>query len=145
MKTPREMLLAAHRSAGPKLDRIRRSVLSELNIQDAPPLRFLSGFAPLRLCCLDKLWLELVWPCRRTWTGLASVWLVILIVNFSQRDHGGAGTGKPFRSAPAVLSLQAQQRWMNQLLADRSPAPEADRPRYVIPKPRTENTPAAAV
>jgi len=29
---------------------------------------------------------DMIWPCRRIWTGLAAVWMVILAVDFSARD-----------------------------------------------------------
>jgi len=37
-----------------------------------------------------------------------------------------------------MLSWQVQQRWMDELLADRSVPPTADRPRMMPPRPRTE-------
>jgi hypothetical protein len=93
----------------------------------------------------NKLWLELVWPCRRIWTGLAAVWILIFIVNLSLRDNVSRATGKPARSGEMIMSLQAQQRWMNELMADSSAPPEADRPRNVAPKPRTEKIGTATV
>ena len=139
MKTPREILFARHQSAAPKLDAIRRSVVDELNNQDAKTRSFLSIVASLRLCCSNKIWQELVFPCRRIWTGLAAVWLLLFIANFSQREPVSSVTGQPVRSQAVMMSWQAQQRWMNELLADRSAPPEADRPRNGAPKPRTEN------
>jgi hypothetical protein len=31
---------------------------------------------------------DVIWPCRRIWTGLAAIWLVLLFVNLSSRDTG---------------------------------------------------------
>ncbi len=138
MKTPREILFARHKAAAPKLDAIRRSVVRELNNEDAKTQSFPTRFAPLRLCCSNKFWLELIWPCRRIWTGLATVWVLIFLINFSQRDAVSSVTGKPVRSGGPAISLQAQQRWMNELFADRATPPDADRPRNFSPKPRTE-------
>lgn len=138
MKTPRDILFARHQAAAPKLDALRRSVVTELNNQDAKTRSVLTSFATWRLGGSNKLWLELIWPCRRVWSGLATIWILLFIINLSQRDNVSSVTGKPVRSGGAVMNLQAQQRWMNELLADRSVPVEADRPRPFSPKPRTE-------
>jgi hypothetical protein len=140
MKTPREILLARHQSTTPKLDAIRRSVVLELNNEDAKTQSFLSRFAPLRLCCLDKIWLELVWPCRRIWTGLAAVWVLLAIVNFSQRDNLPVHLAKSSSPAAMTMTFRDQQKMLNELFADRSLPAEAVRPRIFSPKPRTETT-----
>ena len=145
MKTPRDILFARHQTTAPKLDAIRREVVDELNNKGTKTRSFLSSFAPLRLCCSNIFWQELVWPCRRTWTGLAAVWVLLFIVNFSQRDNVSSATGKPVRSGAVIMSVQAQQRWINELLADRSAPPDADRPRNFTPKPRTEKFETATV
>jgi hypothetical protein len=31
---------------------------------------------------------DMIWPCRRIWTGFAAIWLMILAVDFSARDTG---------------------------------------------------------
>ena len=86
MKTPRDILFARHQAAAPKLDAIRREVVAGLNHQatkaPSPAINLVSW-------CLGgskKLWQELIWPCRRIWTGLSVIWILIFIVNFSQRD-----------------------------------------------------------
>jgi hypothetical protein len=145
MKTPRDILFARHQAAAPKLDAVRREVVDKLNNKDTKTRSFLSSFAPLSLCCSNIFWQELVWPCRRIWSGLALVWVLLFLVNFSGRDNVSSVTGKPVRSAEVMMSLQVQQRWMNELLADRSVPPEADRPRSFTPKPRTEKSEIATV
>ena len=137
MKTPREILLERHRAVEPGLDEIRdevlntefregrRATISKFRVADTATLPML-------------LWRELIWPCRRIWTGLAAVWVLLFIVDFSQRDNVSGVTGKPTRSGEVIMSLQAQQRWMNELLADRSAPPETDRSRNFAPKPRSE-------
>jgi hypothetical protein len=145
MKTSRDILFARHQAAAPKLDAIRRSVVDELNNQTTKEQSFFAVFVSSFLCCSNKFWLELVWPCRRIWTGLATVWLLLFIVNFSQRDNASSVTGQPVRSGGIIMSAQAQQRWMNELFADRSSPPEAERPRNFAPKPRTEKTETATV
>ena len=138
MKTPRDILFARHQAAAPKLDAIRCEVMAGLNNKDAKTRSFLTSFAPLRLCCLDKIWLELVWPCRRVWTGLAAVWVLIFIVNFSQRDGTQTMIAKSAPTAEIMTTFRDQQKMLNELLADRSVPAEAERPRIFSPKPRTE-------
>ena len=139
MKTPRDILLARHQAALPKLDVIRRSVVVELNNQETKEQSFPASLVASLLGCSNKIWLELVWPCRRLWSGLATVWIALFLVNVAQRDNLSSVTGKPVLTQSVMMSWQVQQRWMNELLADRSGPVSADRSRNVAPKPRTEN------
>jgi hypothetical protein len=145
MKTPREILLAQHRAATPRLDALRHSVLAGLNNQGTKVQSFPSALVTWLLGCSNKLWLELVWPSRRIWAGFATVWALIFIANFAQRDNVSSVTGQPVHSSGPVMSLQAQQRWMNELFADRVQPPDADRPRNFTPKPRTQAAVTATV
>lgn len=138
MKTPREILFDHHQAAVPKLDAIRREVVAELNNEDAKTQSFLTSFAPLRLCCSNKLWLELVWPCRRIWTGLAAVWVLLAVVNFSQHDSSQIVMAKSATPAAMMMTFRDQQKILNELFADRSLPAEVVRPRIFSPKPRTE-------
>jgi hypothetical protein len=137
MKTPREILMARHRAAGAKLDALRESVVAELSNQETKGQSSDNVFVASLLCCLKACWQELFFHSRRFWTGTAAIWIFILIVNLSQRDTVDSVTGHTVRSSGPVMSLQAQQRWMNELFADRTLPPEADRPRNFSPKPRT--------
>ncbi|HUA37641.1 MAG TPA: zf-HC2 domain-containing protein [Candidatus Sulfopaludibacter sp.] len=94
---------------------------------------------------LVECWQQLVWPSRRVWAGLAAVWLALVVVNVSQRDNASSVTGKIFRPGAAMMSLQVQQRWMNELLVDRSAPPAAERPQNLAPKPHTQNCGTTAV
>jgi hypothetical protein len=140
MKTPREILFGRHQNVAPKLDAIRCEVVAGLNHQDtkaqSPAINLVSW-------CLggsNKLWLELVWPCRRIWTGLAAVWILLFIVNFSQRDGSPTMMAKSAPTAEMMMAFRDQQKLLNELLADRSPSADAGRPRIYSPKPRTEIT-----
>jgi len=144
MKTPREILLAQHRAAGPKLDAIRQTAVA-VSRQSAAINAPQPQTSPASATLFQTLWVELVLSSRRTWIGMATIWIFILIVNFSQRDNLNSVSGQPVRSAGPVMSLQAQQRWMNELFADRALPPEADRPRNFSPKPRTEALQTATV
>jgi len=137
MKTPREILFARHQAAGLKLDAIRREVVRELNSQATKEQSFPASLVASFLCCSNKLWQELVWPCRRIWTGLAAVWVLLFIVNFSQRDNTPAVSTKS-ATAGMMMSYHDQQKLLNELFADRSQPADVEPPKTFSPKPRTE-------
>ena len=88
MKTPRDVLFERHRSALPKLDVIRQSTVAavcdrQLGMDDAGERRSQTAAYNDLACVLA----ELIWPSRRIWAGLASVWVLIFIFDFSQRDR----------------------------------------------------------
>jgi len=146
MKTPRDILLKRHQAVEPKLNAIRREVVAvaaDVNRRKQPIREF--TFAATLADAFRLLFRELVWPCRRIWTGLAAVWLLILTVNFSMCDTVSSVTGQPVRSPVVVISWQTQQHWMSQLLTEHTVPPELDRPRKAVPGPRTENFAPAAV
>jgi hypothetical protein len=120
MKTPRDILLERHRAAMPELDAIRHGIV------DAKFRR--RNFTVV-------IWQELIQPSRRVWSGLAAAWVLILTVNLVERDPAPAGK---IVAAPAMMSLSDQQRLLNELFADRTPAADADREKTFSPKPRTE-------
>jgi hypothetical protein len=135
MKTPREILLARHENAAPKLDAIRRAAVEDLKINEQPGQnKFIAWFSS----CSKNLYRELVFPSRRLWAGLAATWLLLLLVNFSLRDRSNAAT-KP---APPemTMTLRDQQIFLNELFADRSLPMDVERPRIYSPKPRTQTT-----
>ena len=136
MKTPRDILFARHQAATPKLDAIRAEVVRELNNKGTKEQSFPASLVASFLGCSNKLWQELFLPSRRLWSGLAAAWLLILAVNLAQREPSPAC--KMVASAPAMMSLREQQRWMNELFADRSMPVEAEPPKTFSPKPRTE-------
>lgn len=138
MKTPREILFARHQAATPKLDAIRREVVHKLNNQETKEQSVLASFVASLLGCSNKFWQELIFPCRRVWTGLAVVWLLLLVVNVGQRDRSPVIIANSQPTVATLLALRNQEKLVNELLADRSQPVEADRPRNVAPKPRSE-------
>jgi hypothetical protein len=137
MKTPREILLEQHRSVAPKLDAIRREVVGELNNEGAKTQSWAADFVSWCLGGSKQLWLELIWPCRRIWAGLAAVWVLILAANISLHEQSPA----IFRSGPSsemMMTLKDQQKILAELLTDHSTPPDADRQKIFSPKPRTE-------
>jgi hypothetical protein len=145
MKTPRDILFQRHQAAAPKLDAIRREVVDELNNQETKEQRWTDILVASLLGYSNKLSQELFWPCRRIWVGLAVAWILLFIVNVSLRDPASSVTGKSVRPGQVMMSLQAQQRWVNELLADRSVPLDTERPRNFTPKPRTERIETATI
>ena len=117
MKTPRDILFVRHQAAVPKLDSIRCEVVTELNNQATKQPRKRANFVSWLLCCSDKFWLELIWPCRRIWTGLAAVWILIFIINFSQHEDLQAVMVKSSPSPDMMMTFRDQQKLLDELLA----------------------------
>ena len=137
MKTPREVLFARHQAAAPKLDAIRHAVVGKLNNEDAKTESFLFRFASLRLCCLDKIWLELIWPCRRIWTGLATIWIFIFLINLSQRDHSQMTMAKSAPTLEMISSFQQQEKLLAELIGQNE-LQAAKRPKTFSAKPSSQ-------
>lgn len=130
MKTPREILLARHQGAEPQLDGIRRAVVADL--KPSPPCEPGIPF-------LLKLWRELIWPCRRTWAGLAAAWLAILVFNHSQSESTPAVTAQVHTPPAEIrLALREQHRVLEEILGIRAPAISVERVRRPNNQPRTE-------
>ncbi len=132
MKTPREILLQRHRATEPRLDGIRRDVISRL--ANPPGLRIERSL----LRALHTLWRELIWPCRRTWAGLAAVWVVLLTLQLASRDPAEVAARKTPPPSPEVLMVLRQQQLLLAELVER-PAPRAaDRPKSAPARPRSQ-------
>jgi hypothetical protein len=135
MKTPREILLGRHPDIERRLDAVRRDAVAAAGGQ-----RRTTAASPLAVLNWPAIWWrELILPSRRLWSGLAAVWGLLLVINVAQRDPVSSMTGKPASAPTVMMSWQAQQRWMNELLAERVPGPEADRLRNDAPRPRTKH------
>jgi hypothetical protein len=138
MKAPRDILFARHQAAAPKLDAIRREVMVELNNKETKEQSWLDSFVASLLCCSHKLWLELIWPCRRIWTGLAAVWILIFIVNFSQRDPSELMARKtPPPSPEIIMTFRQQEILLAELIGQNEPQ-TAEPPKTFSPRPSSE-------
>jgi hypothetical protein len=137
MKTPREILLNRHRSAGPKLDAVRETALAasfpgaKRNANRSSEVR-----APFAIRVVQILWRELFLPCRGIWAGLAAVWMVILVLNLP----AGGKNSQPARAASppdhlALAVLREQKEMLAQFVEPIVPLP-AVRPK--TPGPRGE-------
>ena len=80
---------------------------------------------------LVNLWRELFWSCRRVWTGLAVIWLAVVIVNKSIDDSPRVTIANaPEQSRDWKMALQAQRQRLRELLEwNEPPAPPATPPR----------------
>jgi hypothetical protein len=149
MKTPREILLKRHQAAAPKLDAIRHDVLNaEFKVGQASRLSLISLFFQMETgwkSVLRLLWQELIWPCRRTWTALAAVWMALFIFNVSQRDKVELAARKlPPPSPEAILAWRQQEKLLAELIGPSAPG-DVERRKIFFPKPRTEIAEAMAV
>ena len=83
-------------------------------------------------------WLELIWPCRRIWTGLAAVWIALFIFNFSQRDPSELMARKsPPPSPEMILAFRQQERLLAELIGPNETR-AAEPPKPFLPQPRSE-------
>jgi hypothetical protein len=140
MKTPREILLNRHAHVTEKLDAIRERVLAaELRHETRnpkPETRNVHALAP-RLAL--TLWRELVWPCRRTWAGLAAIWFVLAAFNLVHSERRQI-TAVKSTLPPAEMRIvfQEQQQVLAELLGPPPAAAPAEAPRHPNPQPRSE-------
>ena len=141
MKTPREILFQRHQSAAPKLDAIRREVVkvaADVN-RRKQPVRELT-FAATLANAIRLSFRELIWPCRRTWTALAAVWVLIFIFNVSQRDKSELAARKlPPPSPEMIMALRQQEKLLAELIGPNRKRATPSRRKPFLPKPRTEN------
>jgi hypothetical protein len=138
MKTPREILLARHRAAEPKLDAIRATALAEANTNPAARRSGTHRPSAKPLAIGLMLWRELILPSRRIWSGLAATWILIALVNLAQSKSPVGVTAKAATRSEMAANYVAQQKMLGELLTDRTPTTDADRPKIFSPKPRTE-------
>lgn len=85
-------------------------------------------------------WHDMIWPCRRTWAGLAAVWVVILAGNYSLQNHSPSLAAKsPPPPQEMLMSFKDQQKILADLWTDYAVPREAVRREFLAPKPRTES------
>jgi hypothetical protein len=102
MKSPRELLLEKHLKTTPALDAVRRRAMETLFVQEEPKPRL-----------LWKVWLELIMPYRRAWTGLAAIWLVVL--GFSIASLDGSQPVYAQSKAPTRETIMVMREQMREL------------------------------
>jgi hypothetical protein len=138
MKTPREILFERHQSAQPKLDALRRKALSgcaEAIVSSEMSGRLGTLFSLSRVPM--KLWQELIWPCRRIWGGLATIWFVLLMLNLNMDERPAVAMRTSTLTPEVLLALREQRELLAQLL-DSSPPPAASPAPPAAHGPRSE-------
>jgi hypothetical protein len=129
MKTPREILLSRHRDVEPKLESLWRATLHR-GLDDRAD-------ATERVPPVAKLWQELIWPCRRVWTGLACAWVLIIALHLASSEPAtreASKTGPPSRDE--MQAMVEQRRMLAQLIGE-EPKP-IDKHQLDSPGPRSE-------
>ena len=123
MKSFRDLILKRHQSAEEKLDRLWAESLGPALSQRRTPVRRY-GVEVVRTWA-RTLWSELVWPCRRAWSGMAALCLVALALQWSAREPRLAGAVEARRAAPIApatrLMLAEQFRLEAELLGLNAP------------------------
>ena len=80
----------------------------------------------------------LFWPHPNVWAGLAVVWILIALVNFSQREPSSGRLEKSAPPSPEVLAeLRQQHQLLAEILGTHEPR-EADRLKKVAPQSKGE-------
>jgi len=138
MKTPRDILFARHQTIAPKLDTIRHGVVNVEFVREgrrvAVPKYRVAGTATLPLL----IWRELILPCRRIWTGLAAVWILIFAVNLLQRDPSEFMARKVSSPTPEMISAFRQQQRLLAELIGQNEMRTAEPRKTFLPRPHTE-------
>lgn len=108
MKTPRDILFLRHRSAESKLDAISRGVLNRL-LPEKPSSPLFSLISLPR-----AFWMEVVWPARRIWIGLAAVWIFILAADLDFRAETPQRTAAVASDGGTlVFAYRETELWMS--------------------------------
>lgn len=81
----------------------------------------------------------LLWPHPKAWAGLAAVWFVILAANFATRETAPVLEARRVTTpSPDTLRLLKQQERLLAELSGWSEPREANLPKAMPPRPRTE-------
>jgi hypothetical protein len=100
--------------------------------QTAPPRAH-----PSFLAAFNQHLSALLWPHPQAWAGLATVWVIICLLNLSTGDRTPALAEKSTPPSPQLIAdLQQQQKMLAELIWP-SEAGEAGRRPLFVPKPRS--------
>jgi len=98
------------------------------------------GNALLRLPSnLNALLGRLLWPHPKAWVGLAAIWLLVIVLNFSIREAPDAQLARQVgRPSPQMLEMLYQQEQLMAELVAPFEQPEANRTKAGAPRPRSQ-------
>jgi len=136
MKTPREILLDRHQAADPKLDQLRRNVISKLNNEGTKEESFVTRL----LRCSQNFWRELILPKPQAWAGVAALWVVIFAFKLSTQDTSPVASKKTAMSPEVVAELKQQKAFFGEL-AGLPQLPEIRPSQAILPRPRSARSP----
>jgi hypothetical protein len=80
----------------------------------------------------------LLWPSPKAWAGLATVWLVILVLNVSASDKTQSLAMQSPPPSPAMVKLLKEQRQELAELAGLAVPADVDKPKPDLPAPRSQ-------
>jgi hypothetical protein len=92
-------------------------------------------FAPKII--LRECWQQLIWPSRHIWTGLATVWILLLVANLSMQDHSPTALAKASPAPEIIMTWRQQERLLTELIGPGETT--TGRPATpFLPQPRSE-------
>lgn len=94
---------------------------------------------------LNERLAALFWPHPRAWAGLAALWVMIAALHWAISDRSGALPVEAVRPSPGLAAELRQQHQFYAELVGLNDTSEADRPRVLSPKPRSERLEVLAV
>ena len=126
MKTPRELILERHQAAEAKLETIRAEDLAKYARASAaqPSVRVQPSFS--LAAAARQFWQESIWPWRRIWLGMATVWLVLLTLNLATNERPKMARHKTPPPSPELMAALREQR---RLMLNSNPAPPPVHPK----------------
>ncbi len=77
-------------------------------------------------------------PHPKAWAGLAAVWVVILTLQLTSRDHTEVAARQTVPPSPEMLIVLRQQRLLLAELVGRPAPREAEQPKTVPSRPRSD-------
>lgn len=90
------------------------------------------------LSTINQRLAAILWPHPKAWAGLAAVWVCIIGLNLSTREKGAVVAEKVAPVAPEmVVELRKQQKLYAELMGMTEPR-EAEKPKDVPGRPRTQ-------
>ena len=140
MKSPRELLMERHRSIEPRLSAIRQQVLN--NLAGAEAKVGASGMPATR--GLFAGWFELLRSSRFNLAGLGFACLLIVAFRVATPETSNPVVAKSAAPSADVLAALQEKRRLYAELIEQSPAHNAEPPKPIAPKPRSERREARA-
>jgi len=132
MKIPREILLQKHEAATPQLDQVWSEVAS---------VAFDNNAVPIARPFLVNAWHELFWSYRRSWSGFAAVWAVVLLFNMGRKTPESTMAAISPSEMSQVMAMRMDQLQMLAELGRPVPesAPKAPPPMPAARDPKASN------